>query len=111
MPLPCKVLEQLERWNHTLLIRIIWKYCITFSSFSFETVTYMMFQTGMSLLDQASWSGLEDVVRFLLANGVDPNNSTHDCGYKSLMFAAIAGHQGFCVFSFCNINSKSNFQF
>ncbi|EJW85239.1 hypothetical protein WUBG_03852, partial [Wuchereria bancrofti] len=50
----------------------------------------------MSLLDQASWSGLEDVVRFLLANGIDPNNSTHDSGYKSLMFAAIAGHQGIC---------------
>lgn len=59
----------------------------------------MTFQTGMSLLDQASWSGLEDVVQFLLANGVDPNTSAHDCGYKSLMFAAIAGHQGFffCV--------------
>ncbi|KAM3724053.1 Protein arginine N-methyltransferase [Dirofilaria immitis] len=53
-------------------------------------------KTGMSLLDQASWSGLEDVVRFLLANGVDPNNSTHESGYKSLMFAAIAGHQGIC---------------
>ncbi|KAL4002505.1 Ankyrin repeats (many copies) family protein [Acanthocheilonema viteae] len=53
-------------------------------------------KNGMSLLDQASWSGLIDVVRFLLANGVDPNSSTHDCGYKSLMFAAIAGHQGIC---------------
>uniref|UniRef100_A0A915Q0C8 MYND-type domain-containing protein n=1 Tax=Setaria digitata TaxID=48799 RepID=A0A915Q0C8_9BILA len=53
-------------------------------------------KTGMSLLDQASWSGLEDVVRFLLANGVDPNNNKHDSGYKSLMFAAIAGHQGIC---------------
>uniref|UniRef100_A0A1I7W547 MYND-type domain-containing protein n=1 Tax=Loa loa TaxID=7209 RepID=A0A1I7W547_LOALO len=53
-------------------------------------------KTGMSLLDQASWSGLDDVVRFLLANGVDPNKSTHDCGYKSLMFAAIAGHQSIC---------------
>ncbi|CAG9531317.1 unnamed protein product [Cercopithifilaria johnstoni] len=53
-------------------------------------------KTGMSLLDQASWSGLKDVVRFLLANGVDPNSSTHDCGYKPLMFAAIAGHQEIC---------------
>ncbi|VDK85398.1 unnamed protein product [Litomosoides sigmodontis] len=53
-------------------------------------------KTGMSLLDQASWSGLKDVVRFLLASGINPNNGTHDCGYKSLMFAAIAGHQEIC---------------
>ncbi|VDN02340.1 unnamed protein product [Thelazia callipaeda] len=53
-------------------------------------------KTGMSLLDQASWSGLADVVQFLLANGVNPNRCDHDSGYKSLMFAAIAGHQEIC---------------
>lgn len=55
----------------------------------------LAFQNGMTLLDQASWSGDEELVRFLLSNGVDPNSNKHESGYRSLMFAAVAGHKGF----------------
>ncbi|VDN32612.1 unnamed protein product [Gongylonema pulchrum] len=53
-------------------------------------------KNGMTLLDQACWAGDGKLAKFLLSNGADPNSNKHESGYRSLMFAAIAGHQEIC---------------
>ncbi|VDN17517.1 unnamed protein product [Gongylonema pulchrum] len=53
-------------------------------------------KNGMTLLDQACWAGDEKLAKFLLSNGADPNSNKHESGYRSLMFAAISGHQEIC---------------
>ena len=52
--------------------------------------------TGMTPLMHASWKGQQDVARYLLRQGADPNGGNHEHRYTSLHFAGLAGKPNIC---------------
>lgn len=46
----------------------------------------------MNFLDQACFKGNERLAEFLIKSGIIVDNRSHDQGYTSLMFAALAGN-------------------
>lgn len=52
--------------------------------------------TGMTALMHASWKGQQDVAKYLLKQGADPNGGNHEHHYTSLHFAGLAGKPNIC---------------
>ena len=52
--------------------------------------------TGMTPLMHASWKGQQDVAKYLLKQGADPNGGNHEHHYTSLHFAGLAGKPHIC---------------
>jgi len=53
-------------------------------------------QHGMTPLMHASWKGTEEVVKYLLKQGADPNGGNHEHNYTCLHFAGLAGKAEVC---------------
>jgi len=53
-------------------------------------------QHGMTPLMHAAWKGNEDVAKYLVKQGGDPNGGNHEHRYTCLHFAALAGKPSVC---------------